>query len=196
MRFAKYISLIGLWVLSIYSCSDRKNDTVHVKTPGHVPGVFYNMTDPAFIKIQDTVFYNSHPFSGYLFSLYRNKDTSSIIGYLNGLQEGSTRRWYPNKQLMEERFYVQGGKEGNQKGWWEDGKPQFIYHFVNDEYEGLVTEWFNTGKLYRQFHYEKGYETGSEKMWWADGTIRANYVVKDGQLYGLMGRKICINTIK
>lgn len=189
------ILLIAVLSISIYSYPGRKPQTSQIKLPGHVPARFYNAADLAFSKNQDTVYYDQQHFSGYIYVLYPNNDTACIIGYLNGLQEGSTRRWYPNKQLAEDRFYIQGGKEGIHKGWWQDGKPKFVYHFANDEFEGLVTEWFNTGRLFRLLHYKKGYEIGSEKMWWDNGRIRANYVMVNGQRFGLSGQKLCINNI-
>ena len=73
------------------------------------------------------------------------------------------------------------------------GKPKFCYHFINDEYEGEVTEWDATGQLYRRMHYKQGREDGLQQMWWSDGKLRANYVVKEGKSYGLIGRKLCIN---
>jgi hypothetical protein len=30
-------------------------------------------------------------------------------------------------------------------------------------------------------------------MWWENGLIRANYVVKNGRRYGLIGLKLCVN---
>ena len=38
-----------------------------------------------------------------------------------------------------------------------------------------------------------GYEEGSQKAWWQNGVIRANYVVKNGRRYGLIGLKLCMN---
>ncbi len=195
MRFFVLAIVIVLIGVSTYSRLDRNPMSSVIKLPGRVPGKFYNATDLAFSKNQDTLYYNQQHFSGYVYALYPNNDTAFIIGYLNGLQEGNTRRWYPNKQLAEDRFYIQGGKEGIHKGWWQDGKPKFVYHFANDEFEGLVTEWFNTGLLFRLLHYQKGHEVGSEKIWWDNGRIRANYVMVNGQRFGLSGQKLCINDI-
>jgi len=195
MQFARPIFLIAILSFSIYSFLNGKTEKNHIKLPGHVPVKFYNATDLAFSKNQDTVYYDQQHFSGHVFALYPNKDTAFIFGYLNGLLEGNVRRWYPGKQMAEDRFYIQGGKEGTHKGWWENGKPKFVYHFANNEFEGLVTEWFNTGKMFRLLHYEQGHEAGSEKIWWDNGRIRANYVMVNGQKFGLSGQKLCINNV-
>jgi hypothetical protein len=34
---------------------------------------------------------------------------------------------------------------------------------------------------------------GQQRMWWPDGTLRANYVVRDGRRYGLLGAKGCVS---
>ena len=185
-----------LMIIMVFATACGRNKIVaQKKLPGHIPTLFYDALDARFSKNQDAVLYNQRRFSGYVYGLFNKQDTAFEIGYLNGLQEGFTKRWYPNKQVMEERFYIQGGKEGIHKGWWEDGKPKFIYHFVNDEYEGLATDWFSTGKMYRQFNYKQGHEAGREKMWWEDGTIRANYVIINGEKFGLSGQKLCVNSL-
>jgi antitoxin component YwqK of YwqJK toxin-antitoxin module len=180
----KFTLLVCVSAVFFHSCKNANSGSTYRKISGHVPGTFRNLEDPAFTKNEDTVYYKDKRFSGYITGLYPNKDTCLVMGYLNGLQEGYTRKWYPGKKLMEERFYIQGGKEGTHKGWWENGKPKFVYHFANDEFEGQVTEWFSSGKLFRVFN---------EKMWWDNGAIRANYVIVNGEKFGLSGQKLCIN---
>lgn len=109
------------------------------------------------------------------------------------MEEGWQKKWYDNKQLAEQRTYVDGEKEGIQQAWWPDGKPKFIYTAINDIYTGELKEWNAAGLLNKDFYYVNGQEEGSEKMWWDDGTVRANYVIRKGKKYGLLGIKICIN---
>ena len=89
----------------------------------------------------------------------------------------------------------QGKKIGKHIGYWEKGNLKFEYHFINGEHDGLLNEWYQSGQRYKEFHYKKGYEEGSEKKWWENGTIRANYVVKNGRRYGLIGLKLCMNPV-
>ena len=189
----KFPFSLYFFLLILFSCEQVKTGVIAIKIPRQVPRKYYPVRDQAFSKVQDTLFYKGLRFSGYVFAINENQDTSIVMGFLNGLQEGTTRKWYPNKKLLEERFYIQGGKEGTHRGWWENGRPKFTYHFVNDEFEGPLTEWFSNGKLYRQFHYKNGHECGSEKMWWDNGTIRANYVIINGEKFGLFGQKLCTN---
>lgn len=76
-------------------------------------------------------------------------------------------------------------------GWWSNGNQKFIYHFSDGLQKGVSKEWFESGQLLREMHYANGQEEGSQKMWNEDGSIRANYVVKNGRRFGLIGLKNC-----
>ena len=90
-------------------------------------------------------------------------------------------------------MYHAGKKIGKHLGFWENGQPQFEFYFEDGEHHGIAKEWYQNGQPYRTFHYEHGYEQGSQKMWWENGIIRANYVIKNGRRYGLIGLKLCMN---
>ena len=158
-----------------------------------VPPIFKPSADKGFALHQDTLFYNDIKYSGFVYTLYNAKDTMQIAGFLNGVEEGVQKKWYLNKQIASERFYRAGKKIGKHLGYWENGQPQFEFYFENGEYHGIAKEWYQNGQAYRSFHYEHGYEQGSQKMWWENGIIRANYVVKNGRRYGLIGLKLCMN---
>jgi antitoxin component YwqK of YwqJK toxin-antitoxin module len=181
---------------TICSCGDTKvppATPVEPRIAKTVPAVFINALDSSFTKHQDTVCYQGKYFTGYRFALYENGDTACLQSYFNGVEEGFQRKWYPGKLPSEERFYINGKKEGTHKGWWPDGKPKFIFSLYNDVYEGEFKEWYSSGLLSKDFNYVKGQEEGSEKMWWDNGTVRANYVIRDGRKYGLIGLAICKN---
>lgn len=178
------------------SCSrtgETKENKPELKIAKTVPANYIKSDDHGFFKHQDTVYYQDKYFTGYQFSLYPNADTEFIKSYFNGVEEGIQKKWYPNKQLAEERFYINGKKEGTHKGWWPDGKQKFVFEVLNDEYNGEFKEWFFSGLLAKQFHYVNGREEGSQRLWWDNGTVRANYVIRNGKKYGLIGLKICDN---
>ena len=158
-----------------------------------VPVNFIMITDIHLNNHQDTVYYEDKYFTGYRYTLYDDGDTAVVRSYFNGVEEGIQRNWYTNKQLSEERFYINGKKEGIQQGWWPDGKQKFYFEAYNDEYDGEFKEWYSSGLLGKNFHYVNGKEEGSEKLWWDNGTVRANYVIRNGKKYGLLGLKTCVN---
>jgi len=137
---------------------------------------------------------NGVPANGKLFLLYPGtRDTSYIISYRDGKENGVFKTFYPNGKLRELRFFVNGWKEGEHKGWYEDGARAYVYMFKNDMFEGVVKEWSPQGHLFRDMNYEKGMEKGSQKIYYANGKIKSNYVIKDGIRYGLLGTKNCSN---
>jgi antitoxin component YwqK of YwqJK toxin-antitoxin module len=193
--------LMFAFLFSAASCSSKQELTSpparqekEIKIAKTVPANYFSALDSNFHNHQDTVYYKDHFFTGYRFLLYPGKkDTAVLQSYFNGVEEGFQRKWYPNKQLAEERFYINGKKEGVHKKWWEDGKQAMLFTAYNNEYDGEFKEWYYTGQIAKDFHYVKGYEEGSEKLWWADGSIRANYVIRNGKKYGLLGLKTCMN---
>jgi hypothetical protein len=193
VRFLNKASGFIFLLFIIAGCGYDNKENFALQKPGRVPPIYYAISNPAFSNKQDTILFNGRLFSGYAFYLYSNGDTAFISGYLNGLKEGTARQWYPGKVLKEERTYVNGFKEGIHKGWWISGKPQFMFQVSRDEYTGLLMQWYVSGHLERIFHYKNGREQGSENFWWPDGKIRANYVIVDGEKFGLFGQKLCVN---
>lgn len=150
--------------------------------------------DSTITFVNGIVYKNNLPFTGTIFNFYQNtKDTADITPYLLGKENGERRKYYPNKQLWEKRYFQNAIKVGEMRTYWPDGKPQMQYFFENGEYQGTCKEWTKTGMLSRLMHYKKGYEDGEQKWWYDNGKIRANYVMIEGRRFGLLGTKNCIN---
>lgn len=149
--------------------------------------------DPGFSLHEDTVFLNGVRYGGRVLHRHTNGDTAALTGYLDGIQEGLSMKWYPNGMPAETRTYHRGQKVGLHKGWWENGEPRFEYQFSHGEHDGPMKEWYDNGKPYKYFNYRNGHEDGSQRMWWENGSLRANYVVRNGRRYGLTGLKLCSN---
>lgn len=152
--------------------------------------------DPRLTRHQDTLYLDAARFDGRLLELHPNGDTASLTGHLQGLEEGLSAKWYPDGRPAETRTYHRGRKVGWHRGWWQNGNPRFEYRFSKGEHDGVMREWYENGRPYKVFHYREGHEEGSQRLWWENGTVRANYVVKDGRRYGLIGLKLCSNPDK
>ena len=181
-------------LLFAQACSTKNKIENKEPYPASIDTIL-NVVDTALLFHVDTLYYKDKKFTGTIFKLYSKLDTAFIGNYLNGLEDGLQKKWYPNKQLLESRLFSQGKKIGKHIGYWEKGNINFEYYFKNGEHEGVLNEWYESGQRFKEFHYKKGYEEGSEKMWWENGTIRANYVVKNGRRYGLIGLKLCMNPV-
>jgi antitoxin component YwqK of YwqJK toxin-antitoxin module len=140
------------------------------------------------------VFYQGNPFSGKLFSLDpQTQDTLKTEAYLEGNRHGKWIQYYPKHVLKEFRFFDHGKKKGAFVQYFPTGKKQQEYHFHNDEYQGVAREWNERGILIREMHYVAGHEEGSQKLFYDNGQVRANYVMKNGRRFGLLGTKNCVN---
>jgi hypothetical protein len=196
------LKLIGYFFFGciLFSChtkqsidsSENKIVKENVEASIMIPNLYLNALDTGFVFHQDTLYFQSHKMNGYVFKLYTPHDTAFLGSYWGGLEEGVHKKWYPNKQLAEHRYFHLGKKVGKHVGFWEDGTPKFEYHFIDGELQGVCNEWYQKGQPYKVMHYKNGYEEGSQKMWWENGVIRANYVVKQGRRYGLIGLKLCM----
>jgi len=182
------------FVFFLCACSNGKKEKIVIQKS--VPKIYMELNTVGLEKIQDVVYYNSRRFDGYVYEMYNSKDTSFVKSYLNGLEEGTHKKWYPNKQLFEERFYRNGKKEGIHKAWWDNGNKQYEYQISNDEYTGEFKEWNQDGRLIKFFHYKNGQEEGSQKLFYENGSIRSNYVIVKGRRFGLLGTKNCRNVKK
>ena len=158
------------------------------------PDIFIESGATATKLVNGIMFSNNQPFTGSLYSFYPGtRDTMEISGWLEGKENGSWKKFFPNKMLKENREFANGAKVGVYTAWWENGKKQLEYQFGNDEYEGICREWNRSGILIKEMNYVKGHEVGSQKMFYDNGKVRSNYVVLNGRRFGLLGSKNCTN---
>lgn len=137
---------------------------------------------------------DGHPFTGIVYTLQPGgRDTAEIISFNQGREDGLWKRYYPGGRLMEKRSFSNGKKVGSYYAWWPDGVMKLAYHFYNGEYNGTCREWNQQGALVKEMNYRNGYEDGRQMEFYDDGRIRANYIIKDGRRYGLLGTKNCVN---
>jgi hypothetical protein len=141
--------------------------------------------DPVLERVNGVMYYSDTRFSGKL------KDGLTLTDYKNGLKHGKSVAMYKNGQTNYIRTYSRGLETGTHSGWWENGTPRFVYHFEAGVHHGVSRDWFSDGSLFRDFNYEHGYEEGPQIMYFENGSLRANYVVRDGRRFGLMGTKPC-----
>ncbi|GIZ08846.1 toxin-antitoxin system YwqK family antitoxin [Flavobacterium sp. UMI-01] len=193
VHFNKTLGVFFLLLCLFFGCNQKQEEATTARQAQKTPLIYKLASDSAFNFKQDTLYFKTEKYSGKQYELYPSKDTVFVKSYLNGMLEGVQKQWYDNRVLTEERLYIANKKEGLHQGWWENGKPKYQYHFYNDEFHGEVLEWYQTGQLFKRFHYNNGYEEGSERLWYEDGSVRANYVIKDGKKYGLIGIKLCKN---
>jgi antitoxin component YwqK of YwqJK toxin-antitoxin module len=186
MKAALFFGLILMWSCNSLGENERMN--------GKPPQIFVSSKSKELVIASDTAFVNNKPFSGYIYEL--DSATNDLIkssAYRKGLLSGTTKKWYKGYRLMEERHYLKGAKNGKQIAFWENGKKKFEFMAKNDAYQGELKEWNVNGDLIHLGTYRDGQEEGPQKMWYDNGKIRANYIIRKGKRYGLLGTKNCVN---
>lgn len=151
------------------------------------------LKDDKELKIENGILlYQENVFSGDVVA-YTSKDIISYSClYVNGKKQGEEKKWYTDGTLKMERYYDNGVKTRTHRGWWRNGNVKFVYQFNNKgQHDGIAYDYFIDGSPYRLFHYRKGKEEGSQKLYKPNGNIRANYVVVNGERFGLIGLKTC-----
>lgn len=189
------MKILNFIILLLLICSCSQNKSKEVMFLNQVIPKKYILQSSLNIETKsDTIFVNNKKYSGFIFQLQSNsKDTMIIKRYYNGLESGVSKKWYADRKLMEERYYLDGKKNGKQIAYWENGNKKFEFFAKDDAYEGEMKEWNVDGKLIHLANYENGQEEGTQKLWYDNGKIRANYVIKNGKRYGLLGTKNCRN---
>lgn len=155
--------------------------------------VFVNATSAEFSQDGHLTLFQSKPFSGTIFKLNILGDTISTIQFQDGREDGLMFVFGEKKQILEERKFVNGWKQGIHKGWYENGKQKFIYEFKDDNFHGSYQEWTPKGLLFRKMNFVKGKEEGMQSVYNHEGKIKSNYLMKNGVRYGLLGTRSCIN---
>jgi antitoxin component YwqK of YwqJK toxin-antitoxin module len=180
---------IAAVLLTFLSCTQQAGR-------GSIQQQYANADDVNWKEEGPLLYHDTILFSGSKFKLYPNGDTAFLLSYLNGKQEGEQRQWYPGKKLKELRNFVNGWQEAEQQGWHLNGRPAFVYHFKNDVYSGSVKQWYEDGRLFRDCNYAIGQEAGKQLFLNTDGSIKANYEVRNGRIYGNTGSKNCASPWK
>ena len=191
MRFI----LILCTVVFLISCTKKSENRIYSKiTMNSIPEVYVEINSSLLKNRNDTYFYNDSLFSGFLIEISdSSKDTLSRESFLIGKRSGIQKKWYSKSKIKEVRFYVDGKKDGKQLAFWENGNKKFEFTALDDAYEGELKEWTIVGHLIHQANFVNGQEEGPQKLWYDNGKIRANYIIRDGKRYGLLGTKNCVN---
>jgi len=158
-----------------------------------IPTYYLTSNDDRLKLVRDTMFLDGSYYTGFYLGFHPSGDTAIIRGFYNRVPEGRQVVWNEQGVPVSSAFYINGKKEGLQQTWWPNKTPQLRYSTSDNDYEGEFLEWNSAGVLIKQFNYLKGQESGHQRLWWDNGTVRANYVIRNGRKYGLIGLKICAN---
>lgn len=188
---ARLVPLPGKFLLIVFSTIMGCNAPVPT-VPSH--SLLINKNEQGLVMQNGLLLINNAPFSGTVYTLFPGtKDTAEIAGYKDGKENGEWKKYYASGKIREKRYFINGQKTGEYLAWWENGNLQIRYFFTADEYDGTCSEWNTEGRLIKKMNYKAGHEDGRQQSWYDNGKVKANYIIKEGRRFGLLGTKNCIN---
>lgn len=105
------------------------------------------------LDVTDGLLYtwNGHPFTGVACEYDNEGKLISETPFVDGIQHGIEREWYPSGQLKTEKHLIAGGLHGVSKEWFETGRLKIEAYY---EYAILVKkkEWNENGTLILEKH--------------------------------------------
>ncbi|MFC6225899.1 toxin-antitoxin system YwqK family antitoxin [Hymenobacter artigasi] len=169
-----------------------------------VPGESTKVITPArVIAVTDTALHNRN---GTWF--YKNRKATAVIveqkgpvvtarlPVIDGKENGLATGWYPTSEKRFERRYQNGNREGRHQTWYKNGRLAGENVFRDDKYEGPQVSYFESGHRWQRLNYVKGYEEGKQKTWNDNGLVINNFTIKNGKLYGVIGRYDCMSVMQ
>lgn len=186
----KNLIISSFLTLFIASCTSSPHQATRLP-----PDVFTEKTDTALHNQNGTWILRGGKYNGYIIE----KDSGVLVAKLpiiDGKENGVALGWYKNGKKRYELNFLNGNREGTHKGWHPNDTLSFSYFFHEDKYEGEQNTYFPSGNRWQSLHYVNGYEEGKQKSWNDSLRVVNNFTVKNGKLYGVIGRYDCMSVIK
>ncbi|CAM2006443.1 toxin-antitoxin system YwqK family antitoxin [Acanthopleuribacter pedis] len=162
-------------------------------TPTTASPLILTESDARLIPNGRRLMFLDQPFSGVVWRA-ATEGNGRLVSYHNGLREGLALSWRGDGGIATVRRFAADRKVGTHLGWWPDRRPRFVYHFENGLTHGPQHTYYADGRPATAYHFIQGRETGAQKAWTRKGELVANYVVRNGRRYGLIGAKPCYTT--
>jgi hypothetical protein len=113
--------------------------------------------------------------------------------YAAGKAHGYAYSLWPSGGLRDVRQLKSGILDGEQLGFYVDGKIAYHQRYKDGQYEGEQREWHPNGYPYKRRFFKDGQEDGTQQVWRPNGRLVVNYELRDGEPYGLLGTEACID---
>ena len=92
-----------------------------------------------------------------------------ITRMLNGKPHGRQRGWYDNGRPEYDHNYSHGKKHGRHQGWRPNGQPEYDHNYEHDEQHGRQRDWYPSGRPLIVIDYSDGKRHGRQQAWYEDG---------------------------
>lgn len=151
-------------------------------------------TDPALRNENGVWFYGPQKASGFILE-QRGDALISKLPVVDGREHGLAYGWFESGEKRYERRFKAGNRHGEHRVWYRNGRLAGVSVFVDDKLEGEQRSYFESGALWKTSKYLHGSEEGVQKSWNESGRVVNNFTVRDGRLYGVVGRYDCMSVM-
>ncbi len=187
-------AIAPIFFLFFISCNQKQSDQRELteKVP---PEIFISSTDTALHNNNGTWFYKNQKANGYILEKKGNALITKLP-VMNGKENGIAYGWFETGEKRYERSFKNGDREGTHKIWYKNGQLAGLNFFKTDKLEGEQKMYFESGNLWQSLYYVNGYEEGKQKTWNDSSRLINNFTVKNGKLYGVIGRYDCMSVMQ
>jgi len=159
------------------------------------PVCFIERTDSALKNINGIWFYRNQNATGYILEK-KKVAVISKVPVIDGRENGVAYGWFESGEIRYERSYKNGNRDGLHKIWYKNGQLANNMFYIDDKLEGEQKSYFESGNRWQILNYKHGYEDGKQKTWDDSGKVINNFTVKNGKLYGVIGRYDCMSVMQ
>lgn len=99
----------------------------------------------------------------------------SEVTFRNGVREGLYKTFYQSGKLQRTYWYVNGLRQDSSCWFYEEGQLFRTTPFVNDTMDGIQKQYYRTGELKAQLGYKKGFRTDFFQEFTRDGKLVKGY---------------------
>ena len=125
------------------------------------------------------------PISGKFQAYHKNGELMSESHYVNGLKEGVEKGWDPYGKLRLEAHFKNGKSHGVSRNWHPNGQLMNETNFVNGLTHGLSRTWYSNGNRNTETEYNFQKIEGYSRSWHSNGNKRSDAQYRNGQRHGM-----------
>jgi len=145
--------------------------------------VTYKALESKEINGKDIKYYEGKPFTGVVYSAYKNAQVFTEQEYRAGIKDGAYATWFPDGKPKTSGAITADGKEdGEIKQYYESGQIRHIWIFNKGVKEGQWEQWYENGQKWTQRDFNNGVLNGKVYVWGEDGVLGKEYTYVDGNM--------------
>ena len=194
-RNSELVRLVAfIFFIFVMGCS-HKQPTQGEPTKIVPPEVFMLTTDTLLHNNNGTWYHQNQKADGYILE----KKGNALIAKLpviDGKEHGVAYGWFETGEKRYEKCFKNGNRDGHHKTWYKNGQLAGVNFYIDDKLDGEQKTYYETGNICQILNYANGYEEGKQKTWNDSGRVINNFTVKNGKLYGIIGRYDCMSVME